>query len=559
MKKLLAVLLIGICLNSFSQGSLLKYGQAVITSGDFTPGNWSFMVYDIRDDGTAVGGTNWPVTLCYPPTAAAPDWKFSRTGPLFGVTIDNMGNIYLGSSFVVGAPYPAGTAGGGGIYKVDANTWAVSDFITSHPVFTYNPSVNKLPNKSDGLGDVFYDKYHGVLFASNFEDGNIYRISPGGIILTHHDPFLTDPGIDAPADFGERIWALAVYQDTLENARLYFSRVGVDQCYPSTSLNEIWSIELDPATGNFTGTEQLEFQLDASFSNHKSPISDICFDLDGNMYLAQRSSCGMYTSAHKANVFRFKKDLAGGFSFDREYYLGEYSGRDGAGGIDIGAKYITPGYQVDVCENTLWSTADAVLFNTQKVYGATGMLLTGNDTLVASPNHYISTNLVVDHNQIIYDTPKGKMGDLEIFKDPCLDNINEPVDVPPNISSLGGYATTFNPGKPSFSKPPTNGTLMHGDLLKPGPACTTFFGLVFHNIITSNGDGVNEEIQLTNLCTSGQLVVYNSVGTCVFKTEGTDLRWNANDLEGNLVDAGVYYCVFTFEGHMKNWAVFVTR
>jgi hypothetical protein len=554
MKKLLPVLLIGICLNSFSQGSLLKYGQAVMTSGDFTPGNWSFMVYDIRDDGTVSGGINWPVTLHYPASGIASDWKFSRTGPLFGVTIDNVGNIYLGASFVVGSSFPSGTAGGGGIYKVDATTWAVSDFVTSMPVFTYNPSINKIPNKTDGLGDVFFDNYYGILFASNFEDGNIYRISTGGTILSNYDPFGTDPGIDAPADYGERIWALAVHKDSLENAKLYFSRVGVDQCYPSALLNEIWSIELDPVTGNFIGPEQLEFQLDASFSNHKSPVSDICFDRDGNMYLAQRTGCGMYTSAHKANVFKFKKDTTG-YVFEREYYLGQYSGRDGAGGIDIAAKYNNPGYEVDVCENRLWATADAILFNTEKVYGATGMPITGNDTLIASPIFYQNTNLVVDHNQITYDTPKGKMGDIEIFKDPCLDNTSKPVDLPKPYSSSSAHATTMHSNKP--------GTISHvmtnGNVFKSDDDCINFTGLTFHNIITANGDGTNDEIQLLNLCTSGQLMVYNSMGTCVFKSEGTDLKWDARNEEGNLVAGGVYYCVFNYDGRIKNWPVNITR
>ncbi|HYG52865.1 MAG TPA: hypothetical protein VD905_18310, partial [Flavobacteriales bacterium] len=216
MKKFAPVLLVFFFSNAFSQSSLLKYGQAVMTSGNYLPDNWSFMVYDIRNNGTAVPGMNWMASI-YHPSGAATDWKFSRTGPLFGITIDNSGNIFLASCKLLGAPYPPGTAGPGGVYKVDAFSWAVTDFITSDPVYVYNPSTNKIPNHADGLGDICYDKYNDQLFLTNFEDGKIYRISTSGTILSVFDPFSPDLGIVAVADYGERCWAVNVYKDSLSN------------------------------------------------------------------------------------------------------------------------------------------------------------------------------------------------------------------------------------------------------------------------------------------------------------------------------------------------------
>lgn len=245
------------------------------------------------------------------------------------------------------------------------------------------------------------------------------------------------------------------------------------------------------------------------------------------------------------------------YVFDKQYYLGEYSGTDGAGGIDIGAKY-GPGWEVVECENMLWSTGDAVLFNSFKVYGITGMPLAGNSSISTDSNYYMNTNLAVDHNQVVGDIPKGKMGDIEIFRDPCVGSLTKPVNVPPTMGSLDGYETLMHDGKPVYSKPP-GGTSIHGPVLKPGPGCETFFGLTFHNIITANGDGVNEEIHLRNLCEPEKLTVYNGVGTCVYSASGTDLKWGAKDPEGSNLAAGVYYCVFSCDGQTKNWPVNVVR
>ena len=87
-------------------------------------------------------------------------------------------------------------------------------------------------------------------FATNLEDGKVYRISSGGAVVEMFDPFLADNGINGIAPQDEQLWAIQV-ESSLGISKVYFAR------YRNTITNkkEIWSVELLPGGGFFKHTE----------------------------------------------------------------------------------------------------------------------------------------------------------------------------------------------------------------------------------------------------------------------------------------------------------------
>src|SRR5213078_4133720 len=125
---------------------------------------------------------------------------------------------------------------------------------------------------------------------SDFENGKIYRITPGGVVLNSYDHGALDNGAPGFAPLGERVWAVKTFQ-----GRLYYSIWDV-----FGQPNKVYSIALDGAGDFITSSVQLEISyLPTGFT--MTPISDIAFSPRCCMLLAERSMwCDTESYAHQS-------------------------------------------------------------------------------------------------------------------------------------------------------------------------------------------------------------------------------------------------------------------
>lgn len=99
-------------------------------------------------------------------------------------------------------------------------------------------------------------------------------------------------------------------------------------------------------------------------------------------------------------------------------------------------------------------------------------------------------------------------------------------------------------------------------IIYPGTSCADTFSLTlqsdslpgsklsFPNVITLNGDGVNDEFRVQGFnykCDDFELLIFNRWGQLLYHERGTDLSWKGTTLDGKIVEAGVYYFIFRSE------------
>src|SRR5262249_46199284 len=206
----------------------------------------------------------------------AQDWTRTNLGTVFGVTINNQGDVFVAHTSVYGdyinGPGDAiGTIAGGAagaIYKIDGVTGVPS-------VFAVLPNAQIIGCTGTdcwpGLGNLCFSCPYQNFYVSNHEDGRIYRLSATGAILStwkhstglasaYSGPDPQDTNGFSPlaphptTQRGQRVWAVRT-----NAGRLYYSVWREDYGRPDTTQsNEIWSVQLT-ATGDFIGgSEQLE-------------------------------------------------------------------------------------------------------------------------------------------------------------------------------------------------------------------------------------------------------------------------------------------------------------
>ncbi|MBL9168513.1 MAG: hypothetical protein JNN07_12290 [Verrucomicrobiales bacterium] len=295
-------------------GPIMQPGIAALTcaaqqknaSGATVPPNLSFPfgLVDLRTPPLpkyTVQGTT--AALWNPPMYHHPDWSAQRLGCVFGITIDSTGNIYVAahSLFVPywGAPFfgnpylQFGTIGGsnpiqssGTIYRIDALTGVVTVFVVlpqqADPNLPWNSAAGP------GIGNLTYDEAHDQLFATNLEDGRIYRITKSGLVGTISgvfDPLAPDNGLPGMPPLGDRLWAIEASggqlfysvwnQGTASNPQVIRS-VGI---LPGGALNP----SSDIAVLTVTPTSA------AAAGYLSTPVSDLSLSRDGlTMTLAER-------------------------------------------------------------------------------------------------------------------------------------------------------------------------------------------------------------------------------------------------------------------------------
>jgi hypothetical protein len=423
--------------------------MAVTTILNLAPTGTQVQVIDLLNSNSAPAGSNWNAAPFLVPD---PSWSRQNLGTVFGVAIDGQGNIYVAHSSSYGTNFlgmpivdAVGSGGPGAIYKISTSTAVASPYITLPN--TLDPVIAAQPGYTNeawpGLGNISIDCTRNTLFATNFDDGRIYRIALGsGTVLSAYDHAsntVTAGGApevgDAPgfARLGERVWAVEPH-----NGRVYYSIWGSDLSR-SVAPNTIWSIQMDPSSGEFLpGTRQQEVLNGLQTTQNRMPCSDISFTSDGHMMLAQRTMgdgppavADTLVWAHESYVLEFVCDAASGGWTQGNTFATATNGYSAAGGVD--ADFRT-GQNYNV-----WATSDALIFSPPVyVYGLQGFPATGGTT---------ANSALIDSDQDIASHDKTQQGSVEVScPSPCarvdIEHV-QCVETPDDGTGIQCYDVTF--------------------------------------------------------------------------------------------------------------------
>ena len=386
-----------------------------------------------------------------------------------------------GAKFMDGQFGPNGSAGS--IWKVDGNTGEISEFA-------------RLPgNSAAGVGDVVFDSQSQQFFATDLDNGMIYRISKDGSVVDSFDhgvsgrPTLglaavnddgskvdvTTPAFDSQdtqtwgyTQSERRVWGLAISND-----RLYYATV---------SSPQVWSIGIS-AEGRFVDDPQLEF--DVKDLSGDGPITDMLFDATGRLYLAQRGKLkasfnfAEFAESGQSGVRRYVRSTAEDRKWEPDhnsYAIGMLPDHKSAnGGIALRAD------KSGNCGGTLWSTGERLVSSDGSsetpadVHG-----LQGNNVELTRPQNVPPTaSYFVDYDGYFGDPQNaGHVGDIEIVQ-PCKKPVEEVEEVelqyPPGYFPPGEIPPTEWP--PEFPPPekPYNTNLKITKKASP-KECSPMFG-----------------------------------------------------------------------------------
>lgn len=358
------------------------------------------VIYNTRNNSAAPLGGNWGATIS---SIHPANWTVSQIGQIFGIAIDNDENIYLASSDIYfhnpisgivsanpqrPAPFTAGQ-----IFKCSPPTWQAIPFAT-------------LPNQNDPLnsiGNIAYDKWNNQLFATNLEDGKIYRISTSGGILETYDPWTADSGSIGIVAQDERAWGIGINNEN-GVVKVFFPRV-------TSNERSIYSITLNNGVFPAANSEIIEV---SNVPGTQPIMSDLAFSSDSNsMLIAERNA------PHNAKVMGFSR--TSGWLFDRKYFIGGDVGGDGensAGGVDFAYSEMG-GNPTSQCDEFFWASGNYMMArngNIVPIYGIQGVSVSGNlSSSAPQPTANQDTDLFIDFDGLGGTEFKGQIGDVEVF------------------------------------------------------------------------------------------------------------------------------------------------
>jgi len=444
------------------------------------------LIVDTRNNLGAPTCCSWPTVNRIYPT----NWTKSNLGQIFGTAIDKNYNVYLAASDVYkydnnSLPTSPGPGGCAAIYK--ASSANLNNLTTI--VATTNSGSISLPSNSlpctggigNGIGNIAYDRDHHQMFATNLEDGRIYRINlTTNQILSSYDPFGIDPGTAGIVNPVERLWGIGINKDPAGNKRVYFAREPV-----GNSPHEIWSIPLDISgefvgvnAGNvYYGSENFEVFIPNSNINitsiYHNKITDLAFSSDGLLMLtAERGNPNL------ASTYQYK---TGSFVQIRRIPTGGSIGfpdMNSAGGVDFGYREGSNGFYEN-CDTMVWASANhhgqpGFVFDLFS-YGVVGFN-TNNGFKKA----------IVDFDgslSMSNDIDLGKIGDIEIARDPCTQiNYTLACDDHLQVSLDSNCCATITPGMVVEGNYPLNCIVVilkdqYGRPIPGSPTvCSTFIG-----------------------------------------------------------------------------------
>ncbi len=393
-------------------------GWSVATCYTEDPAGDVAAILDTRFNSQAVKGSDWG-TQASPVTAIHPsNWKLNQIGQVFGTAIDKDENIFLASSDIYFYS--------DGYLIMPTSNNASRPFSSGQifkclpPTFTATPLGAPLPNAGDplnGIGNIAYDKWNDQLFATNLEDGKIYRMSTTtGAVLETYDPWAADTGTMGIAIQEERVWGIGVNEES-GAVKVYFPRV-------SSMGRMIYSITLVGGAFPAAGSEIIEVP---NLPGRQIIVSDLAFSSNGQEMLVAE-----HGHPHEAKVMSYS--LTGtNWNIKTQYFVGANAGLDGensAGGVDFA--YTEQNDNVSaVCDEFFWASGNYMSARNGAVsliYGLEGINYNGNNSAsTASPNANQDTDLFIDFDGVSGTGPKGSIGDVEVFDcyeciDPCTLN-----------------------------------------------------------------------------------------------------------------------------------------
>jgi len=537
----------------------LSCGQAIGTcfsgvnsQNQYDPNGFTMGMIDVRNKAGATPGQNWAAA----PMVHHPSWTGSRMGQIFGIAIDSLDNVFVTATSVYGL-FPWGTAGSGGIYKVDGVTGTVTDYILT------GSGPNQMVNFDVGLGNIAYHKEKHQLFVTNMEDGKIYRIDASGatgVISNSFDPFVSDNGASGFAPLGERLRGIGVHEN-----RVYFSVWREDTGRPSaTDVNQIYSIALNPLTGDFTGAPTPEINMPIFSGNYSNPVSDITFSHAGKMLVAERTMLADMANvfgnqgnqAHRARIMEFEANPI--WNAGKIIYIGNTGqGYNSAGGIDYGYDGYDPATNsVSECDSLIWGSGDALRFPGHNpnspndyIYGFAAMPSSGN-TNTTFPGPWVkNTSYYIDADGNTSNHAKLQIGDIEIVdcgceapctKNPATKRFSIIIDTPEDPNVIDGNDSGYNGIEDSQS----------GDLLIAGQTSAFITQDVLVNKMTCSGSVTASMLCQSYFSSNESALWMNELGSNQYLSNGgyvytgqsstnstKDLLLKVSDKTGGLVYA----------------------
>lgn len=394
-------------------------GYMVATMASFTTPNVG-IIYKTTFNSIAPIGADWndPGLGANQVAAINPTmWNVNDIGQIFGIALNKTGGIYLSATDIytydAAAISAFGTSGGrSGIYFTDINTPNVtSTLVTTLLANTGNTvGTNQIPNNGgfgNSIGNIAFDKKNNQLFATNLEDGRIYRIdATKGLVKSIFDPFALDIPTNGIAPINERLWGIGVLTSNGVTS-VFFART-------EATFNSIWSIDLDSSgefNANQIGTSKL---YDDSLSSSKvavprigvqNKITDLEFSCTGKMLMAERGNF------HDAKVYEYVK-VGTTWSVGNNYNVGQINGKNAAGGVDYGARESAGSF---ITDDIVWASQNWArpVNSSYLVYGVEGMSSAGNTVASSAVN-----DLFIDRNAGGSNF-KGGIGDVDIFDSSC--------------------------------------------------------------------------------------------------------------------------------------------
>lgn len=391
-------------------------------------------IYDTRFNASAPRGANWGNTPPIAPVIPTPNWTYEEIGPVFGIALDANANVYLGQTDVYNifnVEVPPGTDVSydpGWIYKASPPSFMATQFV-------------QLPNTGgplNGIGNLIFDNKNDKLYASNLEDGKIYRISSAGVIEDTYDPFGADDGTPGTVELSEQIWGIGLNKEG-DRLKIYFPQI-------TESSRKMFSIDVTNGTFPAPGSEVEEF---SNIEGIIPRITDIDFSQDGTkMIFTERGlertdavqvdfpldNPGVGLTAHLARTLNY--ELIGGewvqiikANGDQKYFVGgdlRDDGNNSAGGVSFGFRE-ADGNPLAECDSLIWVSGNALnmTFATAgaSIYGIQGIDYAGNESgRIFGGNR--QTDIYIDFDNVVGDlSAKGNIGDVQVF--PCGTEIQD--------------------------------------------------------------------------------------------------------------------------------------
>ena len=385
------------------------------------------IMYDVRLNSQSPRGDDWANPFTQGETAlpelSPASWTLNNLGQIFGIATDDIGTVYLASSDVYARNYntlPQVNKPCGSIYRAAPPSYNATLF-ASLPVMC---------QELNGIGNIAYDYTNDQIFATNLEDGRIYRINSSGATIQTFDPFAQNPDAVGVANGivsqNEQIWGIGINVEAA-GVKIYFPRT------ISNTVKEIWSITLN-ADGSMpaTGSERREV---AGIPGSAPRITDIAFSQDRDRMLIGTRGTTNRDLAHNARAYSLERNVSGVWTLETKYFSGAFirdvtdnpifQGNDGensAGGVSFGFVE-SNGVVNSSCDDLIWITSNLMSASAVEqsnpgfsyLYGLQGIEYSGNNSYSAANNPSSETDIFVDFDGEYTFGPKGNIGDVEII------------------------------------------------------------------------------------------------------------------------------------------------